>query len=753
MSRQTKSSVVSQAAAEQQDGNTNERSKWRIVRYAVVLLFTTSALLYAVYLVVDSERQQQLEIEKRRAVEQLTAMRGRLEQRILANTLVLRALRPEILWQDTPDRLRLQRLMDEFLSTDLDIEHLALAPDLIIRFVYPLAGNQSALGFNYRTSAAQYGDILRTIAAQDITMVGPIPLVQGRDAFVARMPVFDEEGELWGVTSLVINPQHLLNGVEFSQHPEYVFALRHKMEDADNVATAFAGPNLIFNKDAMITDVRIPRGMWELAAYPRKGAWVDAPQSFFLHWSIGIALTAFIIASFMVLMITQQRLRRAIKTIAFQARFDPLTELPNRNYFQQQLDRVIRTSIRHEQQFAVLLLDLDHLREINDALGHDIGDELLKNVASRIRQSIRADDLLARIGGDEFAIALRDLEDASQAEVRAKVIMSDLLNTLDIEHNHINMTASVGIAMFPTDATDVQTLVKHAELAMYAAKTTGSLSVYFFDEQLRQTTEKHIALHHQIIRGLEEGQFRVYYQPVIDTASHKMTRCEALIRWEHPERGMVSPAEFIPIAEKTGAIIGLGEFVMQQVVKDWKYFADDNLDVTIAINRSPREFNDREAADHWIEILKESGMPADKLMMEITESMLMRNKERQFMNLRKLRDAGVHLAIDDFGTGYSSLNYLRSYPIDVIKIDRSFLQDVPYHGQQTALVEVLIRIAHTLNMQVIAEGVETEAQVDFLRAQECHYQQGFFYGQAVPRDEFLKMAHSFNQTKGKLKKS
>lgn len=731
------------------DSGSGGRPRWHLLRDIAGLLFIASLLLYAVYLIVDSERQQQREYEKRRATEQISSMRAQLEQRIQANVMVLRALRPEILWQDTPDRLRLQRIMDEFITSDLDISHLALAPDLIISFVYPMAGNQQMLGFNYRTSPTQYGGILRTVGAQDLVLTGPIKLVQGNEALVARMPIFQDDRSFWGIASLVINHQHLLERIEFFQHPEYEFALRQVSpgSTASNAAPApaFAGPDSLFSRDAVMTSVRLPRAEWQLAAFPRSGVWVQQAYSYLLHWSIGLALTGLIVIAFLTLILTQNRLRRALHTIGYQARFDPLTNLPNRNYFQQQLEQTIRISTRHEQQFAVLILDLDQLRDINDALGHAIGDELLQHVAQRIRSSIREDDLLARIGGDEFAVVLRDIDEPAQAEMRAKAIMSDLLNTLDIEHNHINMTASIGITIFPQDATAVQELIKLAELAMYAAKSTGSLSVHFFDEDLRQSTEQHIALHHQMITGLEQNEFRVYYQPVIDTDSGLLTRCEALIRWHHPTRGMVSPAEFIPIAEKTGAIIWLGEFVLSQVVRDWQLLNSNGLDVTIAVNRSPREFNDREAATKWLQVLKAADMPANRLMLEITESMLMRNKERQLANLRELRAAGVHLAIDDFGTGYSSLNYLRSYPIDIIKIDRGFLQNVPFNGQQTALVEVLIRIAHTLDMKVVAEGVETETQVDFLRSQNCHYQQGFFYGPGLPVDEFMHFALDFNR--------
>lgn len=714
-----------------------------MVRDFFALIFIASALLFAVYLIVATERAQEREAEKRRALEHMSSMRASIEQRIQANVLVLRALKPEILWQDTPDRMRLQKIIDEFLDTDLDISHLALAPDLRISFIYPLAGNEKLLGVDYRAVKAQYHEILQAIGSRDIILSSPVDLLQGGTAFIARLPIFQADGSFWGIASLVINHEHLFNEIAFYDHPEYHFVIHRK--SLSGRGTLIAGDAEVLEHDPIINHVQVPGDRWELAIAPRSGNWIDEQNDFLLHWLVGLSLTGLIVAAFAVLILTQRRLRKALHTISYQARFDPLTDLANRNYFQQQLEQRIRYCDQHQRRFALVMLDLDHLRDINDALGQDVGDALLKHVAKQIRQSLRERDLLARVGGDEFTVVLADVQTPAQAEQRAKAIVSDLLNTADIEQNHINVTASVGIAMYPEDASEPQQLLKCSELAMYAAKSTGSLSVAFYDENLRQNTEQHIALHHQMINALDTNQFHVEYQPVIDTVSGRLTRCEALIRWHHPQHGEIPPSEFIPIAEKTGAIVWLGEFVLKQVIHDWQEMRDAGLDVTIAVNRSPREFNDKDVAGDWLTALASGNMPPDRLMLEITESMLMRNQERQVQSLRRLRSAGVHLAIDDFGTGYSSLNYLRFYPIDVIKIDRAFMKGVPENKQQKALVEVLIRIAHTLDLQVVAEGVETRAQVEFLQSKNCHFQQGFYYGQSMRLDTFIDYTKRFNQ--------
>lgn len=722
---------------------TPQQARLRLFRDLAGLILIAAAMMYAVTLVVANERSQAIELEKRRAFEHLSSMRASIEQRIQANVLVMRALKPEILWQDTPDRERLQNVIDEFLSSDLDISHLALAPDLRISFIYPSAGNEQLLGVDYREVSSQYHEILRAIASQDVLLSRPVDLLQGGKAFIARLPIFQADGKFWGIASLVINHEHLFNAVEFFDHPEYQFLIQRQELNAKT--EAIAGDVKVMNGDPMTTQLQVPGDIWQLSVAPRYGDWLPREHDFGWIWLIGSALTAVVVFAFVILIFTQHRLRRAVHTISFQARFDPLTELANRQYFQQQLEHKILHAHKHEECFALVMLDLDHLRDINDALGHDIGDRLLQHVSQRIRKELNEGDLLARVGGDEFALILNDLAGPHEAESLAKALIHSLMNTADIQQNHINITASVGISMFPTDAVESQQLIKCAELAMYSAKSTGSLTVSFFDEQLRRSTEQHIALHHEMINALDQAQFHVEYQPVIATDTGLITRCEALIRWQHPERGEISPSEFIPIAEKTGSIIALGEFVMAQVLEDWQAMCEAGFDFTIAVNRSPREFNDKDVAMNWLAALDASGMPADKLMIEITESMLMRNKERQLFNLKRLRSAGVHLAIDDFGTGYSSLNYLRSYPIDVIKIDRGFLRDVPHNRQQTALVEALLRIAHTLDMAIIAEGVETAAQANFLQDKGCHFQQGFYYGQSMRLETFIAFCRDHNR--------
>lgn len=710
-------------------------------RYLLTLIISIAIILQtAVFFVADSQRGREIEINKRVAAQELGVLRARLEGQLNANLIAMRGLRAEIMINPDIDPQRFNRLARELLGTDLQIRHLALAPDLVVQLVYPLAGNEDAIGFDYRSSPAQLATVQRAIAARDIVLAGPLELVQGGSALIARLPVFrsnQPDAALWGIIAEVINTDALLESAGFkSQLGEFNFALRG-VNGEGMQGELIAGHAPVWEQEFLAVRVNVPDGHWMLAAYPSAGDWQADASGYWARMIIGTAVVVLITAILTLLLFTQLRLRSALTTISHQARFDPLTDLPNRHYFVIQLERLIQSALRHDYKFAILFIDLDHFKEVNDSLGHDVGDQLLQHIASRIRLSIRPEDLVARMGGDEFVVVLRNVSDAVQAEQQANRIVKSIQPSLRLQQSELSISASIGVAMFPIDGMQSTELLKHADLAMYAAKAAGRQTVYFFDKSLRYAAEQHISLHHDMLTGVENGEFEVFYQPVIDAASGKMTKCEALLRWQHPRHGAIPPTQFIPVAEKTGAIRVLGEFVQTQVCRDWQRLQAAGYDVIISMNRSPREFNLVDSADQWLAGLAAEQMPPTKLMIEITESMLMQSQERQLVNLEKLRAAGVLIAIDDFGTGYSSLNYLRRYPVDFIKIDRSFLLEVPVNKQQNALLGALIRIAQTLKLNIIAEGVENEEQVTLLKQLQCNYLQGFLFSKPAPFAELL----------------
>ncbi|TWI46751.1 diguanylate cyclase (GGDEF)-like protein [Pseudoduganella flava] len=443
--------------------------------------------------------------------------------------------------------------------------------------------------------------------------------------------------------------------------------------------------------------------------------------------------------------VLSQRVRRIIeanraeKKIRHLAYNDLLTGLPNRTLFFELLAQGIERAGQHQQQLAVLFMDLDRFKYVNDNLGHDVGDRLLVAVAKRVRQSVRNVDAVARLGGDEFTVVLGDLDGPAGAAAAAHAICRALESPFQIDGHDIFVTSSVGIAMYPHDGTDVATLVKHADSAMYRAKRTNT-GFKFYEASMEQSISEHVRLESDLRRALEQEQLEVYFQPQATVEAGRIVAMEALVRWRHPTRGMVPPAEFIPLAEETGLINPLGDWVLRRACAQLQRWIADGLPpLRVAVNLSVRQLLQRGFADTVRQVLAETRLPSHLLELEITESTLMENAQDTLAALHALRDLGVRLSIDDFGTGYSSLSYLKRFPVDIIKIDRSFVRDVPQDVDDAAIVTAIIALAHSLRLEVVAEGVETEAQLHFLQARGCDLLQGYLLSPPVPAAQFAQL--------------
>ncbi|MCK2125179.1 EAL domain-containing protein [Thauera aromatica] len=417
------------------------------------------------------------------------------------------------------------------------------------------------------------------------------------------------------------------------------------------------------------------------------------------------------------------------------ANHDPLTGLPNRNLLHDRLAHAITR--RGEGLNAVLFLDLDRFKLINDSYGHDVGDELLRAVAARLQHCLRAEDTVARLGGDEFVVLLEDLPSVDAAAAIAGKIASHLSVPVTVGERELPLAASVGIALHPRDGSDPQTLLKHADTAMYRAKEAGRGGFCFFAADMNAQALQRLTLENDLRRALENGELEVFYQAQVALDDGRLTGAEALVRWRHPVKGLVPPAAFIPVAEETGLIVSLGEQVLRAACRQLATWQRQGLPrLTVAVNLSPRQFRQPDLVDRVAAILAETGADPDWLELEITESAAMQHAEETIGALRRLREMGVSLAIDDFGTGYSSLSYLKRFPIDKLKIDRSFVQGVPGNGDDAAIVQAIIAMARSLGLALLAEGVESAAQHDFLQAQGCALAQGWLFGRAVPAAAF-----------------
>ncbi len=427
--------------------------------------------------------------------------------------------------------------------------------------------------------------------------------------------------------------------------------------------------------------------------------------------------------------------RRANEKIAHLAHYDALTDLPNRVLFRDQIERELRNTSRGEQ-FALLYIDIDEFKGINDSLGHHVGDELLKTVAARIRSCIRDTDLIARLGGDEFAVIQTAIGNITGVVEFVTRIHDAIRQPYQCLGHQLSTDASIGIALAPQDGTDLDQLIKNADLAMYAAKADGRRTHRFFEPAMDASAKARLTMEQDLRQALADGGFEIHYQPLVDLGHNEVTGCEALLRWRHPERGMISPAEFIPVAEDTGLINELGEWVLRTACAEAASWPDH---IRIAVNVSPVQLKCQTLALKIIGALAASGLPASRLEIEITEAVLIRDDEAALAILHQLRTIGVRIALDDFGTGYSSLSYLKRFPFDKIKIDRCFIGDIAEIDGSSAIVQAVVNIAAARKMTTTAEGVETLEQQELLRTLGCTEMQGFLFSAAKPGPEVRKL--------------
>ena len=427
--------------------------------------------------------------------------------------------------------------------------------------------------------------------------------------------------------------------------------------------------------------------------------------------------------------------RRADEKIAHLAHYDGLTDLPNRILFRERLEQSLK-AIRPGEQLAVLYIDIDEFKSVNDALGHPIGDELLKGVAERLRGCLAGADVAARLGGDEFAVIQTAIKDRSETTQLVDEIHSAIRQPLACMGHLITTDASIGIALAPGDGVDLDQLLKNADLALYGAKGDGRRTYRFFEAGMDQRARARRSLELELRQAISDGSLETYYQPVVNIEDGKISSCEALLRWRHPERGMISPAEFIPIAEDSGLINQLGLWVLNTACAEAATWPDQ---VRVAVNVSPVQFRSQALALNVAAALAACGLPASRLELEITEAVLIRDDEAALDMLHQLRKLGVRIALDDFGTGYSSLSYLQRFPFDKIKIDRSFIKDIAGPGASSSIVQAVVSIAAASDMTTTAEGVETEQQRNLLYILGCTEMQGYLFSPAIPAAEVRRL--------------
>lgn len=428
--------------------------------------------------------------------------------------------------------------------------------------------------------------------------------------------------------------------------------------------------------------------------------------------------------------------QRKMEQLAY---FDTLTGLANRTFFRMQLRKSMALAERGHYAFALFYFDLDEFKRINDTLGHDAGDQLLVEVANRLKKRLRAEDTISRLGGYEFAVLLSGIEHQDHATEVANTIQKTLNEPIMLGNNEVIISASIGITMAPYDSQEEDQLLKHADLAMYEAKAKGRNTYHFYSQELDAAANERLFIENELRSAIKERQFVLYYQPQVDCRTNQVVGYEALIRWFHPKEGMIPPTKFIPIAEATGLIVELGAWVLEESFEFAARLAAQGRENNISINLSARQFKDSKLVPLLATMIQKTNVAAKSLHLELTESMLMGNVEAAIAQLHQLKDLGVSISIDDFGTGYSSLSYLKRFPVDILKVDRSFVQDIPEDSNDMEITAAIIAMAQKLKLDVVAEGVETIEQVEFLQNNNCFIVQGYFYSPPIPERELPEL--------------
>lgn len=438
------------------------------------------------------------------------------------------------------------------------------------------------------------------------------------------------------------------------------------------------------------------------------------------------------------------RLENEKKEFFLMARTDSLSGLANRNSLQEFLDRLIPTAKRKKEEFAFLFLDLDHFKTINDSLGHNIGDELLQKISGILKKVLRPNDFIARVGGDEFVLIIQDYKSNLELTNIIKRVQKQLSKPWVIQTHPVETTCSIGIAIFPQDGKDQISLMKSADIAMYEAKKHGRNQYHFFTKELNDKLLKIINLNKQMRIALKNGDYQLFYQPKVCLKDSKIIGVEALIRWIDKEKGFIPPSDFIPLAEENDFIIDLGDWIVEEALNQYLDWKNKGIDIVMSINISAKQFLQNRFAENLIEKINSKKIEPNRIILELTEYILIDQNNSVYSTLRKLNEFGVSISLDDFGTGYSSLSYLKKYPIDYLKIDKSFIDD-SCNSQGKVFIETIVKMGQTLNMKIVAEGVETQEQVEYLKSISCNLYQGYYFSKPIKAKELedLEIVHNF----------
>ncbi|MGM0632576.1 MAG: putative bifunctional diguanylate cyclase/phosphodiesterase [Pseudomonadota bacterium] len=720
--------------------------EWRFVGLLTVLVVT---VLAAMMFVEQRYRQQQQQSQQEAVFERLGIIRYRLERELTNNLSLLTGTAAFIAANPDFTEEEYARYAAAVLRRQPAVVNLAAAPDLVVQHVYPVSGNEAALGLDYRQSDAQWPEVRQVVERREMLIAGPIELVQGGTAFVGRAPVLieQEDGEdgLWGIVAAPVRVEAIFAAAGLPASADGLELGIRRADVGDARYEVFYGPASLFDAD---TTVFMPVTMgdmtWQLAG--RSAA--PAPT---MAGVITIRAAGALMAMLVLIIATlrhRHRLegRRLQQLIEHQASHDLLTGLPNRNLFDDRLRLALLRARRAGSRLAILFIDLDDFKRVNDRLGHRAGDEVLREVAGRLGDCVRGADTVARYSGDEFVVLLEEVGSASDAGRVCEKIVTRFNQPFNAGNADVYCGVSIGASFFPDDGEDGELLVTKADQAMYKVKESGKNSYQFFTASMQSESEDRHRMYNDLIRALDGGTLQVWFQPMLDGASGLFTGCEALVRWQAEDGSWVEPDIFVALAEERGLVSRLDRFVLEYALQAMARIAPQlahPMYLSVNISAGVLRMQD-DVAQAWLQ----QALSADcQLMVEITEQVLHGDVTSVRPTLEGLTAQGVEVAIDDFGTGYSGVGYFSSFPIRVLKMDHSFIAGIGKSKADERLIESILLLAERLGVRVIAEGVETKEQVDFLQAAGCHFMQGYYLARPMPEIELVDflLSHSTGQ--------
>lgn len=691
---------------------------------------------YYLVLTYDKYRQK----EQRALVREVASSEASLIQQRLYRSLSAAYILGSIVRREQGDVTDFPGIAADLIVSIGGITNLQLAPDGIISQIYPLEGHEKAIGHNVLVDDKRRIDAKLAVDSKKLTLAGPFEFIQGGIGVIGRYPVFlpnaNRGNEFWGFASVLIYLDDILAATQLPDFEEKGFRYQlSRIQPDGGEEYIFSGVAERFSEAAVTFKIPVYNSQWFLRVTSISSRRYGPTH--FILWGLVLITDAALLYLFYSLQRQPIVLRRIVakktselKKLAF---YDELTGLENRKFFTDRLNKMLHASQRRNKPLALLYLDLDQFKRINDTLGHAAGDSLLKDVGSRLRQCVRGEDAVARLGGDEFSVVLSQINGPADAAIVARHIIQTLGNPISLGAKDVVVTTSIGITLAPADGNEPADLLKNADMAMYRAKETGRNNFQFFTSSMNALANERLNLEHQIRAGLKSNQFALHFQPQVSLKNQQIVGLEALVRWHHPQRDLLVPKHFIPLAEENGLIVPLGKWVLANVCHQAKFLQDSGFaPLQLSINLSARQFKDPKLFEDIERILRESAVDARWLRLEITESALIDDLEQTVTLLNRIRGLGISIAIDDFGTGYSSLHSLKNLPVDVLKLDSTFIRGIEDDKTDKAILASVIAMGHEIGLEVVAEGVETQEQLSILIEHRCDIAQGHLFSRPVP---------------------